>query len=207
MRERTPDAGPSAGGVTDSAGSTNAHDSRPRTRDARNRGVVNYGARERPTTPVRVRRFDAADRGATSVLTYALALLVVSLLTTAVFVGVGGVVEDQHEDSLYSSMDVVGHRLASDVRTADRLATTAGAGGTVELTSDLPVRAAGSQYVVTVTAVDATTYELVLETTDPDVRVVVAVRSRTPIREGTVQGGTLEIRYDASANELVIARV
>lgn len=150
--------------------------------------------------------FRAGDRGLTTLLTYVLALLVVALLTTGVFFGVSAVVEDQHEDALHSSMEVVGNRLASDLRTADRLAEAPGNDGTVRLTSNLPSQLAGSQYTVTITNLTASDrYRIVVKSVDPDITVTVTLRSDTPIKEGTFYGDTLEIRYDSGTNELVVS--
>lgn len=154
----------------------------------------------RRSTPVGI---PPGDRGISTVLTYTLALLVVTLLTTTVFVGVGGVVENQNQEATHSSMEVIGHRLASDVRTADRLAIAAGSGGTVELTAGLPERAGGSQYRVTIDDVGGDRYELRVRSDDPEVTVVVTVRSQTPIDEGSFVGGDVVIRYESG--ELVVS--
>lgn len=144
-------------------------------------------------------------RAVSTILTYVLALLVVSLLTSAVFVGVGGVVENEHEGAVHGSMAVVGERLAADLRTADRLARAAD-GDPVAVTSALPERVGGSTYVIDVTHLGGDRYELAVRSDSPEIAVAVTVRSRTDVREGRVRGGTLEIRYDPSADELVVRR-
>ncbi|WP_255152356.1 DUF7266 family protein [Halorarius halobius] len=143
------------------------------------------------------------DRGVTSVLNYALLLVVVTLLIAGLFVGVSDLVAGQHERTTRSQLETVGHRLAADVGTADRL--VAGAGGQqVRLHSDLPDAVGGSQYRVSVTGVGGDRYELTLQSDAPDVAVSVRVRSGVGLRETTVDGGRVVVEYDPTQDELVV---
>lgn len=125
-------------------------------------------------------------------------LTIVTVLTTGLFVSTTGFVEDQREGAVRSELEVVGNRFAADLTTADRLALTEGGAKRVEVTSDLPDRVAGTAYEIEIVDRGDGLYELVLRTRDRDVSVRVLVRTRTPIRTGTVDGGDVRITYDGS---------
>ena len=136
------------------------------------------------------------DRATTTALNYVLLLGVVSILVSTLVFGVGGLVTDQQERAIRSQLDVVGSRLATDVVAVDGVANQTG--GTVRLRSDLPERAVGSQYTITVDDHDAPRYRLTLQSTDPAVVATVTFRSRTTVRPVTVHGGSvvIELSYD-----------
>lgn len=147
----------------------------------------------------------ADDRALSTVLSYTLSLGVMTLLIAGVFLGVGGVVEDQNEDATRSSLTVVGNRLAADLQSTDHLAAAAGSNGTASVETDLPTTVGGSQYTVRIEHAGGDRYELVLESEGADVRVSVPFRSETEIREGELHGGTLVVTYDASADRLEVS--
>lgn len=133
------------------------------------------------------------DRGLSTVVSYALALGVVALLTSTLFVSMAGLVENQREDTVRSTLEVVGNALVADLHAADRLADERT--GTVALRSDLPDRIAGTQYAIEVN--ESGSGDVTLETHDPEVTVTVPYRTDLTVREATVTGGTLVIEYDS----------
>lgn len=145
-------------------------------------------------------RRSSGGRGATSVLTYTLLLVVVVLLVSGLLVGVGGFVERQQERAVRSQLDTVGNRLASDLSTADRLAGTAG-GDRVRLQSSLPDTVGSARYRVDVRNATGDRSRLVLRSENPDVRATVTVRTTLPV-EGSVAGGAVWIEYDGGRLEV-----
>lgn len=144
-----------------------------------------------------------ADRAVSTALNYVLSLAIVAVLVGGLFVGMGGFVEDQRQQAVRSELSVVGNRLATDVGTAQRLALAADA-QTVELAVRLPDRVSGTGYLVDVTRVGSQQYVLVLRAPTVDVSQRVRLRSRVPLRQTTVSGGDLSIRYDAAADRLEV---
>jgi hypothetical protein len=144
------------------------------------------------------RRVDA--RGATSILTYTLLLVVVVLLVSGLLIGVGGFVERQQERAVRSQLDTVGNRLASDLATADRLAGPAG-GDQIRLQSPLPETVGNARYRIDVRNVSGDRSRLVLRSQNPDVLTTVTVRTTLPV-EGNVTGGAVWVEYDGGRLEV-----
>jgi hypothetical protein len=136
------------------------------------------------------------DRAVTTTLNYVLLLGIVSILVSTLVFGVGGLVTDQQERAVRAQLDVVGNRLANDVVAVDGAVQQTD--GEIHLRSDLPERAVGSRYRVTVSNVAGDRYQLTLRSTDPDVVATVTFRSRTSVAETTVRGGTVVIEYTGS---------
>lgn len=145
----------------------------------------------------------AGERGATSILTYTLLLVVVVLLVSGLLIGVGGFVERQQERAVRSQLDTVGNRLASDLATADRLAGTAG-GDRVRLRSSLPETVGNARYRIDIRGVGNATDDrsrLVLRSENPDVQATVTARTALPVN-GSVAGGTVWIEHDGGRLEV-----
>lgn len=140
------------------------------------------------------------DRAVSSVVTYLMVLGIVTVLTTGLFVSMSGFVVTQQEGAIRSELEVVGNQFAADLAAADRLALTAGPAGTVQVTSDLPDRVAGTTYEIEIVERADGLYAIVLRSHDPAVTVTVLVRTRTPVETGTVDGGDLRIAYDGSGS-------
>lgn len=143
------------------------------------------------------------DRAVSTVLSYALILGIVSILTATLFVSASGFVENERQETVHSTLEVTGHSLAADLETADRLARS-GDTQRVVVTSELPDRVAGAQYWIDITGDGDDRYEITLRSVDPDVSVTVSVRSATEIPSSSVDGGDVEIAYDESNDELVV---
>lgn len=148
------------------------------------------------------------DRGVSTVVSYALILGIVALLTTGLLFSMSGFVDGQQRDTTHSTFEVVGNTLAGDVAVADRLVTASEQPQTVSVTSTLPDRVAGSSYVIDVEDTGDGSAVLTLRggagTGDGgDVFTTVTVRTETPVESTTVEGGAVEVRYD-SANETLV---
>jgi hypothetical protein len=144
------------------------------------------------------------DRGVSSALNYVLALGIVALLVSGLFVGMSGFVEERREGAVRSELTVVGNRLATDVGTAERLALT-GDARTVRLSVSLPDRVSGTHYLVNVTWSAPEQYLLVLRAPAADVSTTAHLRSRVRIDQTTVSGGELRISYDPATDRLEVA--
>lgn len=151
------------------------------------------------------RRRPARDRAVTTALNYAILLGVASVLMSTLVVGMSGVVADQQERAVRSQLEVVGNGLADDVGTVDRLVRP-GNGTEVRVVADLPRRAVGARYTVTVASRGGDRYALVLASAAPEVSVTVRFASRTPVATGTVDGGPLVVAYDPADDEVVVRR-
>lgn len=144
------------------------------------------------------------DRGVSTALNYVLALGIVALLVSGLFVGMSGFVEERRDGAVRSELSVVGNRLATDVGTAERLTLT-GDARTVRLSVTLPDRVSGTHYLMNVTRRTPEQYLLVLRAPTADVSTTVHLRSRVRIEQTTVSGGDLRITYDAAADRLEVA--
>lgn len=142
-------------------------------------------------------------RGTTSALNYVLLLVVVALLVSGLFVGISSFVESQEERAVRSQLRTVGTRLAADVATANRLATTVG-GDRVRLRSELPDTAGGNHYRIRTRDIGGNRSQLVLRSRTADVRTTVTVRSAVPVT-GTASGGSVVVEYDSATGQLVVS--
>lgn len=146
------------------------------------------------------------DRGVSTAVNYVLALAVVTLLVSGLFVSMSGFVTDQQEQAVRSELTVVGNRLADDLSAADRLAVGTGGTGRVRATLDLPESVAGTTYRTRIaSAGGGDSYTLTLVGTDPEVSVTVSVRTRTTVATGTVTGGDLVVTYDDANDRLEVS--
>lgn len=149
-----------------------------------------------------------SQRGVTSILNYALLLVIVSLVVAGLFVGVSTLMEDQRKQAIRSELETVGNRLAADIGTADRLVRTANTSTSTEiqLRSQLPETVAGSQYIIEIKGLGDNRYELTLRSVDPAVEASVVVRSTVGVDmpAGAVSGDRLVISYDSADGRLEV---
>lgn len=142
-------------------------------------------------------------RGVSTVLGYVLTLGIVTVLISGLFMGAGGYVQDQQERVVRSEFEVMGNRLAADIASVDRLALATGSGGEARLRTDLPQRAAGKPYELTIEPSGLSdVYLITVDMDDPEVSVEVRVRSATPVANGTVSGGDVLVVYNGSQLEV-----
>lgn len=167
--------------------------------ERRMRPMTGDERRMRPTTD--------GDRGVSPVVSYVLALGIVTLLLSGLIVTFAPLVENQQQGAVHSTLEVLGHDVAGDVESVDRLAVEAGDGGTVVFQTWLPDRVEGSPYEIEVDG-DPSGYEITLRSVAHETSAVVEVRTRTDIDVSavdTLDGGPIEIAYDGDT--LVIQNV
>jgi hypothetical protein len=142
------------------------------------------------------------DRALSTVVSYAVMLVVVGLLVSGLLVGMNGYVADQHDRTVRSELRVVGNHLAADLTSTDRLADSLAGDDRATLRATLPDRVAGGTYLVTIAAAGGDRYELALATDDPDVTVTVDVRTDVPVETGRFHGGDLLLSTDGTTVEV-----
>lgn len=142
------------------------------------------------------------DRRATSITVgYVLNFSIAAIMLSALLMAGGGLIDDQTQRVTDDELTVVGHQVANELSSADRM-TRAGNTSELSIRSDLPERTAAGSYTLTI---DGTADVLVLETSDPEVRVSVPFRAESTVRDKTVGGGP--IRVDLVGDELVVSSV
>lgn len=142
------------------------------------------------------------SRALTSVLQYVLVIFMVSLLVSGLLFGFSEIVLEQREQTVRSNLEAAGHRIAGGIATTDRLGTSE---STATVTIDLSSEVVQSQYFVTIQTQggDPT---VVLKSWDPEVTVRVGLETETPVRETTVRGGPITIRYDQDDDVLEVVQ-
>ncbi len=144
-----------------------------------------------------------SSRGVSTTLNYTLTLGISTILIVGLLTAGGDFVESQRNSVVDSEMEVIGERLAEDIGTADRLVQIQNGSTVVNVTSSLPSTVSGSSYSIgVVTTSGNTTLELTSDAIDRT--VTTNVPNSTAISSTTVNGGTLEITYNQSADQLVV---
>lgn len=141
------------------------------------------------------------DRGVSTTLNYVLSLSIAVLLVGGLLIAGSNFVTTQRDVVIQEEMEVVGHQLASNVEQADRLVNASEGSTTVQVNQTYPDSVTRSQYDV---RLDADASQLVLSSSDPEHTVRVNVTTSTDLGDSTADGGEISVRYDASADQLVI---
>jgi hypothetical protein len=132
-------------------------------------------------------------------MTHVLTVGITAILISGLLIGVSGMVDDQRERAIRTTLETVGERLSTELAYVDEMATGA---TNVSLGTEHPRTVAGRTYTVALTGdpgrCGGTSPCLRLETESPGVRVVVPVSVDAPISESTVPGGNLRLVYDGS---------
>lgn len=151
----------------------------------------------------RSRRFGADDRAVSVTVGYVLNLAVATLLLSGLFVAGGSFVENQREDAVEGQLTVIGERIAADLMTVDRLASSAASPSdlAVEREATLPSRVSGTGYRVSIVA-NGTSGTIQLESQRADVVVEIPFRTSedVTVANSTVAGGTVRIAYEWAAD-------
>lgn len=143
-----------------------------------------------------------AERGLSTVVNYALMLVVVGLLVSVLLVGMTSHVGSQQDRVVRSELAVVGNQLAGELTTADRVAGTLGPNGTLEIQADLARRVGGTTYLIVLERVGSNRTELRLVTDEPDVSVTVSVKTDHTVEEGRYHGGELTVVSNGTTLEV-----
>jgi len=144
-----------------------------------------------------------APRGQSTTLDYTLTLGVAALVVTGLVAAAGDFVTGQREQVVRTELGVVGQQLAGELVAADRLVQAGNSTGTLAMNATMPRRVAGASYTVVV-AQSGGTHWLNLTSNNPDVTVSVRVETATDVATGRVKGGTVDIVYDAGADQLEV---
>mgnify|MGYP006277863621 CR=1 FL=1 len=154
-----------------------------------------------------------ADRAVSVTVGYVMTLAISTLLLSGLFVAGGSFVESERESAAHGELTVVGERLAADIGTVDRLAANTASRDdlTVDRSLTLPNRVSGTGYRIRVTASDTEgTIALESDGTDAAVEVPFRTSESVAVRNATVDGGDLEIRWDPDAGtdgEVVVSEL
>lgn len=140
------------------------------------------------------------DRGISTTIGYALTLGVAALLITGLLVAGGGFMQDQRERTTEIELKVIGEQISADLSSADRL-NRSGV-DSISIRRDLPDTVTGSAYTVELTTSPQS--HLVLRAAEPRMTVRVDVSTRTDLAEASLDGGSIEVTYDSSTDELVL---
>lgn len=142
------------------------------------------------------------DRAVTVTLNYILVLAISATLVAGLLFAGGTFVEDQRERVIGDELNVVGNHIASDIEQVDRM---------VQASHDTPDRAeinqtfqrtvSGTTYDV---ALESDPDQLVLTSNSPEVTVEIPLTVQTDIEESFAFGGETSVRYDPTADALVI---
>lgn len=141
------------------------------------------------------------ERGLTSTISYTLTIVIATVLVTGLIVAAGGEVDSQRSDTVEAQMDVVGQQVAGNLEAADRLVrSTDGDPDSLTLYRDLPDQLLGAEYDVGINDTG-----VVVRSQLSDQTVAVVHVSATDVEESTIQGGSIVIEYDDTADELEVA--
>ncbi|WP_058365687.1 DUF7266 family protein [Haloparvum sedimenti] len=144
--------------------------------------------------------FGDDERGVSVMVGYVLNLAVAAILIGGLITAAGGMMDSRATQSADAQLEVLGSQVAAEVAGADRLvaASSNASTPTVAVRIELPRTVAGRSYTI---AVENNGTQLVLES--EDVRVTHRLPAlRTPIEEGRIPGGDVEIRYTGVALEV-----
>ncbi|ELZ46202.1 hypothetical protein C464_11393 [Halorubrum coriense DSM 10284] len=142
------------------------------------------------------------DRAVSVTVGYVMTLAISTLLLSGLFVAGGSFVETQRERAAHGELTVVGERIAADLGTVDRVASSASSPDelTVNRSLTLPNRVSASGYRIRVTE-NGTAGAIALESdaTDASVEVPFRTSGDVAVRNATVDGGDLRIWWDPDA--------
>jgi hypothetical protein len=131
------------------------------------------------------------ERGVSTVISHILALGIVAILVVGLITSVGGLLEGQQATARAEGLDAVGNRVASDVATADRLAT---AESSFSIDASGPRSVAGGQYTVRLapgpTPGEATLY---VSASGSDTSTEITLDVKTTVREGRAAGDSVSV--------------
>lgn len=147
------------------------------------------------------------ERAISPVFGYALTLGIGTILIVGLVMAAGGHVETQRDQVMQNELEVIGGHVAADIAAADRVNRTHGT-TEIAISRNLQSRVVGSPYRIDVrTDGDGPTdpyLELNARQGNLNVTVQVGVASQSPVRESSVDGGSIEVVYDEQDSELVV---
>lgn len=145
------------------------------------------------------------DRAVSVAVGYVLNFAVAALLVSGLLIAGGGLIESQTKQVATDELSVVGHQLADELSSADRL-VRAGDVSTLSIRNELPRGTAAGGYTIRIDvdeSSDGGTIEL--RTSSPEVTVTVPFRINSTLEEDQIGGGPVRIEYDGSRLVVVSA--
>lgn len=133
-------------------------------------------------------------------VTWALTLLITTLLISGLLVATGEQIRDRTESVTQTELEVIGQQIVADLSTADRLAQADADAVTVR--STLPGGVVEGSYRIEVTATDD---GATVTVRSGDTAISVPVANRTAVRNSSVPGGDVRITLDGGALEVTDA--
>ncbi|MFC4437284.1 MULTISPECIES: DUF7266 family protein [Natrialbaceae] len=154
-------------------------------------------------------RFATDDRAVSISVTHVLTIGITTILVAMLLIAGSSVLEAQTDRSVDSSLETVGERLASEIDNVDRMENSGA--DDVRVTADHPRTVSNTGYTVELREdcdaplLDGETDCVRLSASDVDVVVYVPLADGVDIDDGSlVSGGTIEIVYDDTENEITL---
>ena len=159
-------------------------------------------------------RASRTDRAVSITVNYVIVLGITAVLISGLLVGAGGYVQEQRENVVHEELSVVAEQVAAGIDDADRLAraherSVVTDSRTVRVGVDLPNRVAGESYRIEVRnapvpAEQPARQELTLRSSSTRVSVTLSIATLVGVRNGSVDGGLVVVRFDTGGSTLVL---
>ncbi|WP_226007854.1 DUF7266 family protein [Natrinema salinisoli] len=156
-----------------------------------------------------IERYTDRDRAVSITVTHVLTIGITTILIAGLLTSAGTMLETETERSTEASLETIGEQMANEIGNVDRIAATSG--DDVTITADHPRTVANSRYTVELgedceaPLLDGSTDCLILSASNTNVVVHVPIKTEENIDYGSsARGGTIEIVYDGSADEISI---
>ena len=133
------------------------------------------------------------DRAVSVTLSYALNMVIATMLIGSLFVGTGQLIQTQHEQTIDAELEVIGQHIAANIMGVDRMVEAGG--DRVEVTTDNQGSVSGSSYSIEIME-DEGDGEITLQASDPEVTTEVSFRTSTSVENTTLIGGDLLIHSE-----------
>lgn len=144
------------------------------------------------------------DRAVSTTVSYVLALSIATMLVGGLIVAGSTFVEDRRESVVEQEMRVVGEHLASNVEQVDRYARAPADVHEARISQTYPGSVTDSSYTVRLRQRDPEPSRLLLNASNPDVRVAVNVTVQSDVDDTAVGGGRIAAVYDTDDSHLEI---
>lgn len=142
-------------------------------------------------------------RAVSTTLGYTLTLAITAILVSGLLIAGTDFVEERQESVIREELSVIGQQVAADFARIDRLVVADSNHTSLTATTGqtFPERVSGSSYQL---SLDPSAEQLVLTSTNPEVRVTVGVTNRTDLQESTADGGTVNVTYNKTGDALEV---
>jgi hypothetical protein len=152
-----------------------------------------------------------ADRAVSITVTYAIALVITTVVVATLLTAASGFLTGQREEVVRDGFRNVGHTLAGDLETADRLNRSMEPSASIQIDTRLPSTIGGRDYNVVVrnrtprTTDGPTAYQIRLHTREPRIVHTVGFNASSHVDTSAVDGGAVRIRSTANGSLEVVS--